>query len=195
MPAYPDCLKDFVILVALHILYSVKFFLPFLLLLCLTGVAFAQKALKDSAGEKEPIAVGELGSAASWNTASGKSSFGYSIAAEVTPIENWLELELGVSPTYGVHAKELDADLLFKKPWTFSRKVEFMFGVGVTSTHATDYGVTTNSTGGEIALDFMFWPFPKHQFGWYLEPAYECDFGQAHEQSVGMSAGLLVSIP
>jgi hypothetical protein len=89
----------------------------------------------------------------------------------------------------------LDADLLFKKPWTFSSKVEFMFGVGVTRTHASDYGVITNSTGGEIALDFMFWPFAKHQFGWYLEPAYERDFGQAHERSFGMSAGLLISIP
>ena len=166
-----------------------------MLLLCLTGVALAQNALKDTAGEKEPIAVGEVGGAASWSPSSGKSSFGYSIAAEVTPIENWLELELGVSPTYGPHSREWDADLLFKKPWTFSSKVEFMFGVGVNRTHASDYGMTSNSTGGEIALDFMFWPFAKHQFGWYLEPAYAYDFGQAREQSFGISAGLLIAIP
>ena len=172
-----------------------KLFLTLIISFFFTGVAIGQKAAKDSTGEKEAIAVAEFGGATTWNTVNGKSSFGYSIAAEVTPIENWLELELGVSPTYSAHSRELDADLLFKKPWTFSPKVEFMFGLGVTRTHATDYGITTNSTGSEIALDFMFWPFLKHQFGWYLEPAYEYDFGKSHEQSVGMSAGLLVAIP
>jgi hypothetical protein len=182
-------------LAALYIFHIVKFFLTSVLLLCLTDVAIGQRALKDSTGEKEPIAVAEFGGAASWNPGNGKSSFGYSIAAEVTPIENWLELEIGLSPTYGAHSKEWDADLLFKKPWTFSSKVEFMFGLGVTRSHASDYGVTINTTGGEAALDFMFWPSPRHRFGWYLEPAYEYDFGQAHEQSVGMSAGLLIAIP
>jgi hypothetical protein len=194
MSVSPRLTKRFVILAALYILQAVKIFLTFLLLLSFTSVAIGQKALKDSSDEKEPI-VGEFGGAASWDPGSGKSSFGYSIAAEFTPIENWLELELGVSPTYGAHSKEWDADLLFKKPWTFSSKVEFMLGVGVTKTYANDYGVTTNSTGGEIALDFMFWPTLKHQFGWYLEPAYEYGFSGRHEQSVGMSAGLLVAIP
>ncbi|HWZ16457.1 MAG TPA: hypothetical protein VNW95_14555 [Mucilaginibacter sp.] len=173
MPASARLLKRFCNIAGMIHFYSVKFFLTFILLLCFTDVAIGQKALKDSIGEKEPIAVVELGGAASWNRGNGKLSFGYSIAAEVTPIENWLELELGVSPTYGAHSREWDADLLFKKPWTFSSKVEFMFGAGVTRTHAVDHGVTTNSMGGEIALDFMFWPSLKHQFGWYLEPAYE----------------------
>jgi len=164
-------------------------------MLCFIGIAVGQRALKDSAGEKEPVAIAEFGGAASWNTGNGKLSFGYSIAAEVTPIENWLELELGVSPAYGAHSREWDADFLVKKPWTLSSKVEFMVGLGVTRTHASDYGATTNSTGGEIALDFMFWPSLKHQFGWYLEPAYEYDFGRTHEQSAGMSAGLLIAIP
>jgi hypothetical protein len=41
-----------------------------------------------------------------------------------------LELELGVSPFYTHTVKEWDTDLLFKKPWTLSRKAEFMFGIG-----------------------------------------------------------------
>ena len=89
----------------------------------------------------------------------------------------------------------MDIDLLFKKPWTLSQKVEFMFGVGLVWTHASDYKVTTNSVGGEIALDFMFWPSAKYRFGWYLEPEYEYNFNKEHEQSVGISGGLLVSIP
>jgi len=46
------------------------------------------------------------------------------------PIENWLELEAGVSPFCKRNSAEWDTDLLFKKPWTISRKTEFMLGVG-----------------------------------------------------------------
>ena len=41
----------------------------------------------------------------------------------------------------------------------------------------------------------MFWPARKHKFGWYLEPTYDYGFGSGHEQSIGMSAGLLIAIP
>ena len=47
-------------------------------------------------------------------------------------------------------------------------------------------GVTTNSLGGEVVLDFMFWPSAKHRLGWYLEPGYYYDFGRGHERSVGL---------
>jgi hypothetical protein len=41
----------------------------------------------------------------------------------------------------------------------------------------------------------MFWPAKKHRFGWYLEPSYEYKFGPGHEHSLGVSGGLLISIP
>jgi len=171
-----------------------KLFFFLIFFFYITINAFGQKALKDSAGEEESVAIAELGGAASWNPANGRMNFGYSASAEVTPIENWLELELGVSPTYGNHLRELDADLLFKKPWTLSPKVEFMAGLGLAWSHTNDHGMITNAAAGEIALDFMFWPSAKHRFGWYLEPAYEYGFGQGHDRSVGMSAGLLFAI-
>lgn len=90
---------------------------------------------------------------------------------------------------------EWDTDLLFKKPWTLSDKVEFMFGVGPEWVHTTGHGSTNNSVSSEVVLDFMFWPSSKHRFGWYLEPSYGYDFGRGHEQSLGMSAGLLIAIP
>jgi hypothetical protein len=114
---------------------------------------------------------------------------------EVTPIENRLELEMGVTPGFRRHSTEWDTDLLFKKPWTLSKKVEFMFGVGPEWVHSRAYGVTTNSLAGEAALDFMFWPSAKHRFGWYLEPACDYNFGRGHERSVGISGGLLIAIP
>jgi len=150
-----------------------------------------QKAAED----KDPIAIVELGAATSWNLSGGAATFAPSLAAEVTPIENWLELEAGVSPFYTRKSTEWDIDLLFKKPWTISRKVEFMVGVGPQWVHLKQNGKATNSISGEIAGDFMFWPTGKHRFGWFLEPAYDYSFAGGHQQSIGISGGLLIGIP
>jgi hypothetical protein len=126
--------------------------------LSFTRTAFSQPV------EKEPVAVVELGVAPGWNLKDGGSSIGPTVAVEVTPIENWLELEAGVTPTYAHHSTEWDTDLLFKKPWTLSKTVEVMVGVGPVWVHKRDYGIATNSVAGEVVLDFMFWPSRKHRF-------------------------------
>jgi len=162
--------------------------LPALLFL-FAGNAFGQPA------EEEPAAIVELGGAASRDLRDGGSSFGPDLAVEVTPIENWLELEAGVTPLFSRHSTEWDTDLLFKKPWTLSEKVEFMMGVGPEWIHTRAYGMSANSLGGEAVLDFMFWPSAKHRLGWYVEPGYDYSFGRAHERSIGVSFGLLIAIP
>ena len=133
------------------------------LLFCLS--ARAQTSSKASSGphpeageDKDPIAIVELGAATSWNLSGGAATFAPNLAVEVTPIENWLELEAGVSPFYTRKSTEWDTDLLFKKPWTISRKAEFMLGVGPEWVHLRQNGKVTNSISGEIAGDFMFWP-------------------------------------
>jgi hypothetical protein len=100
------------------------------LFLC-NGNAFGQDS------DKEPIAVVELGTAANRSLTEGQSSFGPTVAVEATPIEKWLELEAGVSPLFRRHSTEWSIDLLFKKPWTLSDKVEFMLGVGPEWIHTT----------------------------------------------------------
>ena len=106
--------------------------------------------------EPEPAAIVELGGAVGRDLKGGGSSFGGDLAVEFTPIEKWLEIEAGTTPLFRRHSTEWDTDLLFKKPWTLSEKVEFMFGVGPEWIHTRAYGVTTNSLGGEVVLDFMF---------------------------------------
>ena len=145
--------------------------------------------------EPEPAAIVELGGAAGQDLNGGGSSFGGDFAVEFTPIEKWLEIEAGTTPLFRRHSTEWDTDLLFKKPWTLSERVEFMFGVGPEWIHTRAYGVTTNSLGGEAVLDFMFWPSPKHRLGWFLEPGYDYSFAQGHERSIGISGGLLIAIP
>lgn len=159
------------------------------LFLC-SGNAFAQSTDKDA----EPVAIVELGGSGSWNLKGGRSSFGADAAAEITPIENWLELEAGVTPLFTRQSTEWVTDLLFKKPWTLSKKAEFMIGVGPEWVHTRQYGLTTNSVAAEAVLDFMFWPSGKHRFGWFLEPGYEYNFGRGHERSIGISGGLLIAI-
>jgi hypothetical protein len=151
--------------------------------------AFAQQP------DKEPAAILELGAAPQRSLTGGRWSLGPTVAVEVEPIKNWLELEAGVTPFFARHSTEWDTDLLFKKPWTLSRKAEFMLGVGPEWIHTSYNNVGSNSVDGEVALDFMYWPKGKHRFGWYVEPTYDYDLGRGHEQSVSVSTGLLIAIP
>jgi hypothetical protein len=159
------------------------------LFLC-SGVAFAQSV------DKDPVATVELGGAAGWSLKNGGSSFGADAAVEVTPIENWLELEAGVTPLFSRHhSTEWNADLLFKKPWTLSRKAELMAGVGPEWVHTREPGMRANSIAAEAVVDLMFWPGGKHKFGWFLEPGYDYNFARGHERSFGIACGLLIAIP
>jgi hypothetical protein len=142
----------------------------------------------------EPAAIIELGGATAVNVKDGTPSAGPTLAVEVTPIDNWLELEAGVTPLFRRHSTEWGVDLLFKKPWTLSKKVEFMLGVGPEWVHTNEHAGTPNSVSGEGVLDFMFWPSAKRRFGWYLEPSYEYNFGRGHERSLGISGGFLIAI-
>ena len=153
------------------------------------GIAVSQTTEKDS------LAIVELGAATSWNVMGGAATFAPDFAVEATPIEHWLELEAGTTPYFTRSSSEWDTDLLFKKPWTLSEKAEFMLGVGPEWVHRRQNHATTNSVSLEVAGDFMFWPTGKHRFGWYLEPAYDYNFGRGHEKSIGMSGGLLIAIP
>ena len=143
----------------------------------------------------DEAAVVELGGAFSRSLSQKESSYGADVAVEVTPIEKWLELEMGTTPLFTRHSVEWDTDFLFKKPWTLSPKVEFMFGVGPEWIRAKSYGVTTNALGAEAVLDFMFWPSGKHKIGWYLEPGYDYSFARGHDRSIGITAGVLIAIP
>lgn len=171
------------------------------LFLCLWPLAFGQNSAEKQSGnqpptgeDKEPVVTIEIGASTSWNINGGAATFAPNLAAETTPVENWLELEAGVSPFYTRNSTEWDTDLLFKKPWDISRKAEFMLGVGPEWVHLRKDRNTSDSIAGELAGDFMFWPTGKHRFGWYLEPAYDYSFAGGHEQSIGMSAGLLIGI-
>jgi hypothetical protein len=142
--------------------------------------------------DKEPSAIVEIGGASEWSLQNGAASLSPSIAVEIEPIKEWLELEAGFTPLLrkGV-SPEWSTDLLFKKPFTLSNTVEFMIGAGPEWSY-TDRG---NKLSAEFALDFMFWPWPDRKLGWFLEPTYSYSFSKGHEQAAAVSVGLLVPIP
>jgi len=144
--------------------------------------------------DHEPSAILEVGGAGEWGLKGG-SSYGPSLAVEMTPIENWLELEGGVSAMFSRGQTEWNTDFLFKKPFTLSKTVEFMFGVGPEWQHTVTAGKFADTLAGEVALDFMFWPWEGRKYGLYLEPSYDYGFSPGHEQSFSVSAGLLIPMP
>ena len=102
-----------------------------------TGIFFATAA---EAEEKEPIAIFEIGSALNWTTPNTTSA-GPTIAVEFTPIENWLEIEIGTGPLFASGATDWSTDILFKKPFTLSNTAELMVGAG--PAFDTTFGGTT----------------------------------------------------
>jgi hypothetical protein len=143
-----------------------------------------------AASAADHAAVLELGADVESELPATGARIGPNLAVEVTPIEEWLELELGVSALKQHSATEWETDLLFKKPYTLSSTVEFMAGLGPTWTHSNES--SSNTAGAEVALDFMFWP--ARRWGWFLEPSYGVDFNSGHSKSAGISFGILLGI-
>ena len=144
--------------------------------------------------DKEPSAIFEAGGAGQWSL-NGGSSYGPSVAVEATPIPDVLEVEGGTTVLFSRGQTEWDTDFLFKKPFTLSDTVEFMFGVGPEWAHTASHGLSGDTVAGEAALDFMFWPWKERKFGFYLEPSYDYSFAPGHEQSLSISGGLLIPFP
>jgi hypothetical protein len=104
-------------------------FPPRAIVVALSVLALTAIQARAAEKEKEPDAILEIGGSGDWSV-SGPFSFGPTAAIEFTPIENWLEIEVGTGPMFGKGISEWDTDILFKKPFTLSDKVELMIGAG-----------------------------------------------------------------
>jgi hypothetical protein len=138
---------------------------------------------------RDHVIIYELGAAGDWSRAEGFHPGG-TVAFEITPIEHWLELEVGFTAIRGDGTTEMPIDLLFKKPWRISPTFEFMLGLGPELIHTTGRERRT-FWGLSSVLDFMIWP--RKNVGWYVEPGYELTFrdGTKHH-GLAIAAGLLI---
>jgi hypothetical protein len=146
------------------------------------------------AEDKQPLAILQLGAGAEWSINNGGFGFGPTAAVEFNPIKNWLAIETGVTTLFSKGQAEWDTDFIFKKPFDLTPFVEFEPGMGPVWIHTVGNGRTTNAIAAEVVAEFMFWPTPDRKFGWFVEPSFTYSFSNGHEQSLGVSAGLLIPI-
>jgi hypothetical protein len=134
----------------------------------------------------------EIGTAGEWPFNGERPNFGGTIAAEVEPIEDWLELEFGLSTLATAGHTEVSGDVLFKKPFRLSPTVEFMVGGGPSLSQTLNGPERGTSASAEFALDWMFWP--TKNIGWYIEPTWSVN-PRNGQQSAAVSIGILVGFP
>lgn len=137
--------------------------------------------------EKEPVAVLAIGAQGEW-ALPGATSVGPTVSVEFNVIKDWLEVEIGVARMFSRDSRSWESDLIFKKPFTLSRTVEFMIGAGPALSYSRDEG---SKWGATAALDFMIWPWPERKFGWFVEPTYTIIRGG--EKSLAISGGILIA--
>jgi hypothetical protein len=157
--------------------------------------AFAAISTSAFAQDTEPVEhsfVLEIAPAAESNLGGDKSSsFGGSIGIEVTPIENLLELEFGLSRLGQGDKREYGGDILFKKPFRLSHNIEFMVGMGPQWGRKFSGEDKGTSHALEFAVDLMVWT--TKDVGWYVEPSYGYGLGNSKgARSVGVAGGLLI---
>jgi Bacterial SH3 domain len=134
----------------------------------------------------------EIGTAGEWPVNGERPNFGGTFAAEIEPIENWLELEFGLSTLATAGHTELSGDLLFKKPFRLSSTSEFMIGAGPSYSHTLNGPERGGVWSVELALDWMFWP--TRNMGWFIEPTWSVN-PRNGQRSAGISVGMLFGFP
>jgi len=142
---------------------------------------------QDHAEEDHALVV-ETGLAGERSIPAGGFNFGATVALEATPVEEWLELEFGVTALATSGHTELSSDLVFKKPFRLSPTSEFMIGLGPFVGRTQSGPAKGTAHGIEVVLDFMFWR--SKDTGWYVEPGWSRAAGSG-ERSISLNGGLL----
>jgi hypothetical protein len=156
------------------------------------AVAEDKKASAEGSGEgvEHTVIVG-IGGAAELEFRVGAVHSGGNLMVEWDAIENWLELEVGASVLSAERGVEVPVDLLVKKPFRLTRWAEFMVAVGPEVVAVSNPTTKATYFGGEVALDFMFWPW-GHHVGLWVEPEYDFIFHDGVSHDLGSTGGVLL---
>lgn len=113
--------------------------------------------------------------------------FGAAAFLELEAIDEWLELELGAQILATAPGREASLDLLLKKPFRVTPRLEVMTGLGPTVIQTSGAGETRTAWGIGAAVDFMYWPAGR--VGFWAEPAYEIVLSGGLAQALSCTAG------
>jgi hypothetical protein len=157
-----------------------------------TAIADGPRDHEDSDGEvtEHTIIVG-VGAAAELELGGGSLYPGANLMVEWDAIGDWLELEVGASLLSANGGVEVPIDLLIKKPFRLARWAEFMVGIGPEVVRVTGGADRGTYLGGELALDFMFWPWGR-RVGLWVEPDYDLVFHDGPSSGIGATGGVLL---
>src|SRR5215470_2115053 len=106
------------------------------------------------AEDKDPRAVLAIGAAGAWSQPGWRASVGPKLGVEFGVIKDWLEIEISGSSLFRRRQTEYGTELIFKKPFTLSDKVEFMIGVGPAYSYTTGEGSKVAADSASTSI----WP-------------------------------------
>jgi hypothetical protein len=160
------------------------------------GVALAAppgraRARETDEGAVEHTIVVGAGGAGEVELGDGSVHAGGSVMVEWDAVEDWLELEVGASVLSAGGGFELPVDLLVKKPFRLAPRAELMIGLGPELVTVSDRTARATYLGGELALDFMFWPWGR-RVGLWVEPEYDLVFRDGTASGLGSTGGVLL---
>jgi hypothetical protein len=146
-------------------------------------------AAADDADDREHVVVVGVGGASELEVTGGSVHVGANVMVEWEAVENWLELEVGVSALATASGVDVPVDVLFKKPFRLTPVVELMVGAGPEMIWVGDE--RRAHFGAEVALDIMFWPWNR-RVGLWVEP--ECDLiaNGGVSPGIGATGGVLL---
>jgi hypothetical protein len=159
------------------------------LLFALPALLVAAPASADEEGAGERTVVLGVGGAAELELSDGSVHPGGNVMVEWEAIEGWLELEADVSVLSADGGTVVPVALLAKKPFKLARWAEVMIGLGPEVVTVSTAATKGTFAGGEVALDFMFWP--SRHLGFWVEPSYDLLFEDGLSHGVGATGGLL----
>jgi hypothetical protein len=153
---------------------------------------WANRALaEENEGDRlEHSLVLGVGGATELELAGGAIQPGGNLMVEWDAVEDWLELEVGASVLAADGGFEVPIDLLAKKAFHLARWAEFMIGIGPELVHVSTPTTRATYAGGEVALDFMFWPWGR-RVGLWVEPEYDLVFRDGATSGIGSTGGVL----
>ena len=114
------------------------------------------------------------------------------LGVELAAIEDRLAIESAWRCRDKRGGAEWETEMILKKPFQLSPKMEFMLGAGPTWTRTSDSGERGSSFGATLALDFMVWP--SDRFGRFFGPSCGYAFDSGHDHSLEFLVGLLIRL-